>query len=261
MPESLAENWLLLRGLSRESAHWGDFLPALQAGFPAAKLHTLDLPGTGSRFREASPGTIEEITQAVRLQAEEQGLLRSPLILLGLSLGGMVAWEWMLSYPEDIAAGFLINTSQASLSPFYQRLRWQSYPALLKLVLESDYRKRELAIMKLVLNHRNQDQQIAQAWQEIQSLRPVRLKNSFRQILAAAHYRPLAEKPKPPILLLNSRGDRLVTPACSDAIGKRWQLPIVRHPWAGHDLTTDDCLWVVNQLQLWQAQGQNQTGT
>ena len=121
------KNWILLRGLSRESAHWGAFVPLLQASFPDAKVTLLDLPGTGRFYQEDSPNTINGITEQVRSLAQSEGLLEQPVTILALSLGAMVAWEWMLSHPKDISGAALINTSFAGLSPFYQRLRWQSY--------------------------------------------------------------------------------------------------------------------------------------
>lgn len=34
MPEHSSSHFILLRGLARESAHWGDFVPQLKAAFP-----------------------------------------------------------------------------------------------------------------------------------------------------------------------------------------------------------------------------------
>ncbi|MFZ2405450.1 MAG: hypothetical protein WAW41_09965, partial [Methylobacter sp.] len=96
-----------------------------------------------------------------------------------------------------------------------------------------------------------QHEQIAHAWEKIQSERPISLNNSFRQIIAAASYRPGDTKPAQPVLLLNGLGDRLVSPACSEAIHKKWNLELRRHPWAGHDLTLDDGAWVALQLKDW----------
>jgi len=259
MPNSVGQNWLLLRGLSREAAHWGDFLPLLQSYYPTARIHTLDLPGTGLRFQENSPSCIEDITLSVRDQALTMGLLDQPLVLLCLSLGGMVGWEWMLKYPEDISAAALINTSQASLSPFYHRLRWQSYPNFFKIILQPNRFRRELAIIQHVANQRDQDNKIALDWIEIQANRPVKFSNTLRQLIAAAKYCPPDKKPKPPILIMNSRGDRLVDPACSEAIYNKWRLQFASHPWAGHDLTLDDGFWVAERLKGWVEQLNIQT--
>lgn len=251
MHNAMGQNWLLLRGLAREAGHWGEFLPLLQSRFPLAQIHTLDLPGTGQRHQETSPCNINKITESVRTQALSLNLLKQPLTILSLSLGGMVTWEWMLKYPEDICAAALINTSQASLSPFYHRLRWQSYPNFFKLITQPNRFKRELAVIQYVANNRAQDEKTAKEWARIQAERPVSFKNSFRQITAAACYRPEDRKPAAPVLLLNSRGDRLVAPSCSEAIAKKWQLQLHTHPWAGHDLTLDDGAWVADRLRSW----------
>lgn len=259
MHNDIGENWLLLRGLSREAAHWGDFIPIMQTRFPTARIHTLDLPGTGKLYQEESPSRIEDITLSLRQQALTLGLLDQPLTLLGLSLGGMVSWEWMLNYPEDICAAALINTSQASLNPFYQRLRWQSYPNFFKIILQPNQFQRELAIIQYVANRRDLDEQLALKWVEIQALRPVKFSNTLKQLIAAAHYKPQDKKPIPPILIMNSRGDRLVAPACSESIHQKWRLQYTSHPWAGHDLPIDDSNWVVERLQNWVEQLKQQS--
>ena len=246
-------NWLLLRGLTRESGHWGDFLPQMQQAFPHAQINSLDLAGSGVFYSQTSPKTISEITREVRQHAQDNGWLQSKVTLLTLSLGGMVAWEWMQQYPNDINGAALMNSSLASVNPFYQRLRWQSYGKLAQIICQSDCYKRELAIVKLVSNLEEQYEKVAAEWGEIQRLRPVSKQNALRQIIAAANYTPSLAKPIPPVLLLNGLGDRLVSPACSQAISQRWSLPLVSHPWAGHDLCLDDATWVIEQLRQWLA--------
>lgn len=251
MNKPLGQNWILLRGLARESAHWGAFVPLLQSTFPDAQITLLDLPGTGCFYRETSPHTIKAITDRVRRHAFDQGFIDRPVTILALSLGAMVAWEWMRSYPEDICGAILMNTSFADLSPFYQRLRWQNYIDFVALLMTRDLHNRESKILRLTSNRRNRDEQITQAWEKIQIERPISLKNSLRQIVAAASYRPDNIKPKPPVLLLNGQGDRLVAPACSEAIHKKWNLELHRRIGAGHDLTLDDGAWVALQLKEW----------
>jgi len=251
MNKDLGQNWILLRGLARESAHWGAFVPFLQSTFPDAQITLLDLPGTGCFHQETSPTTIKAITDKVRLHAFDKGLMQQPVTILALSLGAMVAWEWMLSYPEEICGAALMNTSFADLSPFYQRLRWQSYRKFVALAMTRDLHDRESGILQLVSNRRNRDEQICQAWEQIQNERPISLKNSFRQIIAAASYRPGDIKPKQPVLLLNGLGDRLVAPACSEAIHEKWNLELRHRIGAGHDLTLDDDAWVALQLKKW----------
>lgn len=248
---NLGQHWILLRGLARESAHWGAFIPLLQATFPDARITVLDLPGTGRFYQQSSPCSIPAITDKVRGYALEQGLLREPATLLAVSLGAMVAWEWLQRHPDEVCGAVMMNTSFASLSPFYRRLRWQSYRDFLALAMQRDVHERERAIVELVSNRRDRYEQIADEWRNIQEERPISLGNSLRQIVAAATYRPEHGEPRQPVLLLNGKGDRLVSPSCSEAIHEKWRLELRSHCWAGHDLTVDDGDWVALQLQDW----------
>jgi pimeloyl-ACP methyl ester carboxylesterase len=75
--------------------------------------------------------------------------------------------------------------------------------------------------------------------------------NVLRQLVAAALYRAPDARPPVPILVLASRGDRLVDAACSVNLARRWNAPIALHPTAGHDLTFDEGPWVASQVQQW----------
>lgn len=248
---TIGQNWLLLRGLARESAHWGNFIQELQQAFPDANISVLDLPGTGQSYLDNSPKTISDITKQTRLQALNIGILNQPITILAVSLGGMVAWEWLKTYPNDINGACIINTSFSNLNPFYQRLRWQSYPQFLALITQQNLKKRERAILQLVSNKNDQDEVVSNEWANIQHQRPISFRNSFKQIVAAATYKPDLSKPNCPTLLLNSKNDKLVSSVCSEKIHQHYQLPIHYHPWAGHDLTLDDPKWVTTQLQDW----------
>ncbi len=251
MNNPIGKNWILLRGLARESAHWGAFIPQLQAAFPDATITLLDLPGTGRFYLDVSPSSIPAIVEQVRHQAAAQDLLKQPVTLLALSLGGMVAWEWLRSYPKDICTATLMNTSFSNLSPFYQRLRWQIYQDFIAMMKTREVYQREVQIMQLTSNRTNQGDTLPLQWQKIQQEHPISLINSVRQIIAAARYKPSDLKPHQPVLLLNGGEDRLVSPACSEAIQQHYQLELRRHPWAGHDLTLDDGDWVIAQLKSW----------
>ena len=245
-------NWLLLRGLSREAGHWGEFVPQMQAALPKVKVDTLDLPGTGRFYQQTSPNRIEAILEATRQQALQDGLLKQPIHLLAVSLGGMVAWEWLQRYPQEIQSAILINTSFANLSRFYQRLRWQAYGQLIDALTTTNLYQRELAIVGMVSNRTDSERQtIARTWAALHQQRPISLINSLNQITAAARYQPALTRPQAPVLLLNSLHDHLVSANCSAAIQQHYQLPLHSHPNAGHDLALDAPEWVIEQALIW----------
>lgn len=249
-----SQNWLLLRGLGRESAHWGEFLPQLQQAFPLATIHALDLPGSGHLNHLTSPATVEALVQMARRQAVNEGMLNQPVVLLGLSLGGMIAWQWMYQYPADVSAAVLINSSFANLSPFYRRLSWRAYSGMARIIAAQSDAQRERLIVSLVSNQGAEKRaMIARRWTELRQQRPMSARNEIRQIVAAARFKPGLQPPRQPVLLLNSLGDRLVSPSCSVAIQQQYGLPLITHPTAGHDLPADDGAWVVRQLQDWRA--------
>lgn len=251
---NIGQHWLLLRGLARESGHWGDFVTQLQVAFPNAIIHILDLAGTGQFHHQPSPNTIEEITEFAREQAEQLGYLTQPLTLLALSLGGMVAWEWMQKYPQDICASVLVNTSFASLSPFYHRLRWQNYGQIMQILGANDILARETAIVRLVSNLNDEATfKTAEKWMAIYKQRPISFGTSFRQIMAAAKYKPTHHVIEKPVLLLNSLGDKLVSPRCSAAIQKEFRVLLEVHSTAGHDIPLDAPDWMIEKLILFVA--------
>lgn len=251
MNEPLGKHWILLRGLARESAHWGSFVTQLQDAFPSSRISLIDLPGTGYRYKEISPLSIRKITASLRADADAKGLLDQPISLLGLSLGGMAAWEWLCRHPSDIAGAVLINTSFADLSPFYRRLHLGSFSALASWAFKRDLKERESRILKLVSNRSERHESVIDEWTRIQQARPVSTQNALRQIAAAARYKAGNRKPQSSVLLINGLGDRLVSPACTASIQKKWGLERQSHPHAGHDLPLDDGEWLATQLQDW----------
>lgn len=251
MPEQARQTFILIRGLTRESAHWGDFVPELQAAFPEARLLQIDLPGAGPFYRETSPATVNGIMQHLRAQALEQGALVTPPVLIAISLGGMAAWEWLLKHPGEIGGAVLINTSLGGLSPFYRRLRWQCYRKLFGAAGNRNIAQREPELLKLLSNRTGDYPKIAADWIAIQQARPVSAKTALRQLYAAASYNPGKAKPQAPVLLLNSLGDNMVSPCCSTAIQQKWGLELRTHPWGGHDLTVDAGAWIAGEIKRW----------
>ena len=242
--------WVLLRGLTRESGHWGRFVDQFQATHPQCRVITLDIPGNGALFQSASPTTIAAMVAPCRAQLQALKLA-PPYQLLALSMGGMVALSWAAQYPQELAACVLVNSSTQPFSPFHQRLQARNYSRLLKLLVSAaDEQQWEQAIWQMTTNH-SQPSLVADCT-DLRRLHPVSRRNMLRQLWAAFRFRAPASISVPG-LVLTSEGDRLVSPNCSRAIAAHYHWPLHIHPDAGHDLPQDDGAWVAQMVRTWQA--------
>jgi pimeloyl-ACP methyl ester carboxylesterase len=243
--------WILLRGLTREATHWGDFPAVFQQVLPDARIVMLDLPGNGQRHHETSPATVAGMVAACRAEVKRQGMA-TPVHLLAMSLGAMVAAEWARVAPGEVAACVLINTSVRPFSPIHHRLRPHNIPTLLHLALgRMPPEAAERAVLRLTSNHTDRHEAVIKTWVTARTQRPVSPCNALRQLLAAARYRAPRQAPGVPLLLLASQHDQLVDSRCSQAIANAWHCPLPMHPTAGHDLPLDDPSWVADQVRRW----------
>jgi len=244
--------WVLLRGLTRESRHWGDFAQTLGQELPDANVVALDLPGSGRLYRCKSPSRIEEMAAQCRKNLLAQGHT-PPYYLLAMSLGAMVAVCWASRHPEELLGCVLINTSLRPFSPFYRRLRPANYATLFALALRGPKAaQREEAILQMTSRlTRSRAAQVLSQWHDLARENPVSRANALRQLLAAARYSAPSEKPRPPLLILASAADALVDPRCSRRLAACWNCGILEHPTAGHDLPLDDGPWVASKVRQW----------
>jgi pimeloyl-ACP methyl ester carboxylesterase len=240
--------WIFLRGLSRDSRHWGDFPDVFRQSIPDAEVLSMDLPGNGLRNGEPSPSSVTGMLADCRQTLASRGI-DGPVNLFAMSLGAMVAVEWAVRYPQEIARCVLINTSLRGFNPFYQRMRPRNYPGLLRMVLFPTDRRWETTVLTMTSARR--DPEIVRRWMALRAEHRVSAANVLRQLLAAARYRSPINRPATPLLLLGSSSDRLVNITCSRAIADRWAAPLIEHPTAGHDLPLDDADWVVEQVSHW----------
>lgn len=242
--------WVLLRGLTRESRHWGRFPDTLRAEMPSARVQLLDLPGNGRRCREASPATVEAMAEDCRAQLRALGLA-PPYHLLAMSLGAMVAVAWAARWPQELTGAVLVNTSLRPFSPWHRRLLPGNYATLLRLALGAGDRAREAAVLRLTARRVTAREAVLADWLAWRRECPVTRTNALRQLWAAARFRAPLQPPRVPLLLLTSAADGLVDTRCSAQLAAAWQCPLQRHPWAGHDLPLDDGAWVAQQVRQW----------
>ncbi len=248
MKSGVRPKLILIRGFARQSKHWLDFPQQLEVIAEGVHVSTLDLPGFGEMADQVSPSSIRGIQQHVRARALQLGLLNEPVYLVAMSLGGMVALEWVSRNPQDVKKCVLINSSAANLSPSYQRLRWQIWPNMLRIVREVSPHQREKAILQLVANRHEAREAALGPWTQAALETPVQMTNVFRQLWAAARYKVPVKLAFQNGLVLGSLGDQLVEPSCFEALAQHLNWPLRTHPWAGHDLALDDPEWLRQEL-------------
>jgi pimeloyl-ACP methyl ester carboxylesterase len=252
---ALPATWVLLRGLSRESGHWGEF-PALlreelETRQPGARLLLLDLPGNGVLHAQASPVRVSAMVEACRAELALRGV-SGPVHVLAMSLGAMVASDWVERYPQEVSAAVLINSSLRPFGVFHRRLRPLNFFALLLLSLSRlSARQREARVLELTTRLLPRPEQVLDEWVDLQRQHPVGVRNTGRQLLAAMRYRASRGRPAAPVLLLCSKRDDLVDWRCSQAISRAWGAPLRLHTQAGHDLPLDDPPWVARAIGDW----------
>lgn len=242
--------WLLLRGLTREAGHWGDFPRLLQAALPAARILAIDLPGNGMLHRQPSPASIPAMVAACRAELATRGVA-GPVHVVAMSLGAMVAVAWAAAHPSELAGCVLINSSLRGINPVHQRLQPTSWLPLLSVPLKRTARAKEAVILRLT--SRRAPPEVLDDWERLARRHPVSTTNALRQLLAAARFRAPASPPSVPMLVLCGGRDALVSPECSLALARRWDLPAHLHPDAGHDLPLDDGAWVAERIRDWAA--------
>lgn len=241
--------FVLIRGLLRDARHWGLFEPLLRQHFANIPVWTPDIPGNGKLNRQTSPRIIADMTEALR----EQIPLRKNLRLIAISMGGMMAIDWMTRYPDEVQSAVLINTSLRNLSPFYHRLRWTAYPRIVKMILTALVRRAidiEADILALTSNHHARDRALLQQWRHWQQQHPIALTNAVNQCAAAVKFSNPLQLPHP-ILVIASTADRLVDYRCSSQLARELDADYRRHDTAGHDLPLDQPGWLVNVIDNW----------
>lgn len=249
-----ARSSIWIRGLGRERRHWGD-LPARSEAQLQLKSVAAGLPGFGEQAQTRVPLSVEGLMRQLRARLRAQA--EPPYLLVGHSLGGMVALSWARHFPDEVANLALVSSSAATLSAPWARLRPAAIRELLRCVNEVDARQREARILRLIAEDAAAHRAVLEDWTALAAQAPDGRRPLLRQLIAAARFRlePSATNPLSRGLVLTGAQDRMVSPQCSLALAKTLGLPCYTHPRAGHDLFLDAPDWVLARLETLLAQG------
>ncbi len=242
-------NFLLIRGLTREQRHWGDFILKLQSAFPQAKINFLDLPGAGQNNNATAPTKISQYVEFLRNQFQilKMNVENKSWHYFGVSLAGMVGLEWASKYPKDFSSYIIMNTSAKDLSPARKRILPFSAYNLSKMLLLKDPTEKEKIIYKITSNQEQNDKTISD-WTKYRREKPIQFKNiAFQAIAGMAFKSP--KKINAPTLLLAGKGDKLCHYSCGVNIANKYNFKYNLNDFAGHDLSYDAPDWIIDNVK------------
>lgn len=254
---SSKDNYFLMRGLIRETRHWGIFPEILQKTIPQANIVMLEIPGVGKYVKVKTPTSIDDIVEFMRKDflQEKAKNPNAKNYIIAMSLGAMIATHWMQKYPHDFDKAMLSNTSYKGFCSLFERLRPSNYTTIFKSILANLFGgnklEQEKYIVSMVSNRPENYERISKNWAKIQEDSPVPVMNLFRQLIAAVIFSPSPAKPQTPLMLLNSTTDRFVSTECSKNIHEKWQVPIKYHATAGHEMALDEPQWLADRVKEW----------
>lgn len=220
---------ILLHGWGLHGGIWDGVAEALGGEW---SVRAPDLPGYGGR-PSAAPYSAEGLAQALAQAYPE------PCVLLGWSMGGMVAQAWAASRPEQVRALVLVGSTPA----FMQRPDWPHglAPAVLAEfagALAQDYRATLSRFLALQARGGDDARAVIARLRETVYARgepDSRVLASGLELLRGVDLRPGAGRIVCPSLLIHGGYDGLCPPAAAEWLARA--LPDARlalHPRAAH---------------------------
>jgi pimeloyl-[acyl-carrier protein] methyl ester esterase len=240
-------NWILVRGLSRQTKHWGPF-PETLANTTGDNVFTLELPGVGTKNDIPAKTSIRENVEHLRKELE--GLKKEnsgDWGIIAVSLGGMIAMEWCSVYPEDFKHMVVLNSSAGNLSSPFKRLQPEAIKTIAGLFFKNDLEHRERKVLELTTNIVEINDDLVKRWSDINRERPISRESFLRQLFAGAKFRvPKSVGPK--ALVVISKADKLCNPSCPMKLADHLSANSVFHETAGHDIALDAPNWLANEI-------------
>jgi pimeloyl-ACP methyl ester carboxylesterase len=238
----------LITGMMRSMTNWKVPIDILKAKFPDFEIIPLDVPGMGIHHGLTSPFSIDKNVEFLKKRFEaNKGDLN---VMLGFSLGGMIASKWTQIYPDDIHGAILVNTSFTHLQNPFLRMKPKILPAMIRAFFAKGHQREKLLYSAICNDRVNEDEKL-KSWQADQVKYPVKSSNVFRQLIAGLTFKSIDLKLELPVLVLRSPCDHLVNAKCSSNIAHNFETQVASHDLGGHDILNDDPEWVVNEIDAW----------
>ncbi|MEC7984682.1 MAG: alpha/beta hydrolase, partial [Myxococcota bacterium] len=245
----------LIIGLTKEATHWDERFRGLlteKLGLGHDAIVAVDLPGTGIFLQDESPSHIRGIVEMTRARYLHEMVENEERLLIAISLGGMIAMEWVNLFPDDFHKMVILNSSFRGLSPVHKRLQPDAMKTFVRIFRAKSIEERERKVIELCCNDTSQHPRVLKKWVDIARQRPMSRKNMVRQTLAAARY-TFRTSPRIPVFVIAARHDRLASFTCSVALHSQMggDLHIFEDEKIGHAIHTDAPEQLVQQIAKW----------
>jgi 3-oxoadipate enol-lactonase len=100
---------VLIQGLGLSSAFWGHFPEHIRSALPGARVILVDNRGVGDSDEPKGLFTVADLADDVRVVLDSEKIASA--IVVGVSLGGMIAQEFALRHSNFTAGLVLISTT------------------------------------------------------------------------------------------------------------------------------------------------------
>ena len=118
-------------------------------------------------------------------------------------------------------------------------------------MFETNMQAREEMLLKINSNDTVNYCDNLDDWIDVQDRRPMTKANILRQTIAGMRYSAPKNKPQLPILVIGSKGDRLVREACITKVHHEFGGELVWHDTSGHGVPIDAPEWLVSTVKIW----------
>jgi len=242
----------LLRGLTRESAHWGSFTDSLQSGLPNAQIHLMDLPGAGRHIHQNASIRAAKMVDFMRDEVLNELNQKNRInIICATSLAGMLACDWTIRYKKDFHGLIIISASFKNICSSRERVSWAVKWEMVRILFTRNIWKRENLIIKVNSNRPQLIEPLTDDWTAIQKERKMTRLNIFKQSISGLLIGLKDEKPDLPILIIGSEGDRMVCPECIKKSHDFLGGTLIFHADSGHGIPIDEPIWLSRQISDW----------
>jgi pimeloyl-ACP methyl ester carboxylesterase len=230
------EPLLMIQGYSFYSGHWMTLVPELSKKYRAI---IFDNRGTGRSDKPEAPYTIKMMAADARGLLDAIGIDKANVF--GVSMGGMIAQEFVLNYPDkviNLILGYTTCGGKQSVIPTGEALAFLYNPELMKLPVEE--RARQTAPWLWTKEFIDKNPEAVDTLVSFTAKYPTPPHGFTNQGQAMASHDACDRLPqiKAPTLVIAGDADRIIPPENSKIIASRIpgaELVMVKN--AGHGFT------------------------